>query len=90
MDMRNGDLYPSREAAQAAGVPDEQLAEVDPVLVHVTSGPFKGRVYQRTASGLQRDADGEARAKRQEELIAELSKKLAALTEDAAAVKVVK
>ena len=54
MDMRNGDIYPSKELALAAGVPEEHLAEVEPVIVKVTSGPFKGRVYERTASGLRR------------------------------------
>ena len=56
MDMRTGELYESREAAKAAGVPDEFLAEVEvvPTIVRVTTGPFKGRVYQRTKDGLRR------------------------------------
>lgn len=53
MDMRNGAVYESVEAAKAAGVPNEHIAEVES-LVRVTSGPFKGRVYQRTVSGLRR------------------------------------
>jgi len=57
MDMRNGDLHPSLEAALAAGVPREYLAEVEPEIVRVTSGPFKGRVYQRTRTGLERRID---------------------------------
>ena len=52
--MRTGDLYQSVDAARAAGVPDEHIAEVEAEVVRVTSGPFKGRVYRRTASGLER------------------------------------
>lgn len=55
MDMRNGDLHASRDAALEAGVPSDEIAEVEPVagsledpeIVRVTSGPFKGRVYER-------------------------------------------
>lgn len=47
MDMRNGDIYPSRAAALLAGVPADQIAEVEPEIVRVTSGPFRGRVYER-------------------------------------------
>lgn len=47
MDMRNGDLYASREAALLAGVPEEHVAEIDVEIVRVANGPFKGRVYQR-------------------------------------------
>lgn len=54
MDMRNGDLYDSREAALLAGVPDEHVAEVDVEIVRVKNGPFKGRVYRRTNKGLVR------------------------------------
>lgn len=49
MDMRTGDLYPSIEAALGAGVPREHLVEVEPEIVRVTNGPFKGRVYQRNS-----------------------------------------
>ncbi|HAM56090.1 MAG TPA: hypothetical protein DCQ64_12065 [Candidatus Rokubacteria bacterium] len=51
MDMRNGDLYPTREAAALAGVPDDQIAEVEPVIVTVKNGPFKGRMYERMPNG---------------------------------------
>lgn len=57
MDMRNGDIYDTPEAARAAGVPADQLEEVEVIgdeVVRITSGPFKGRLYRRTASGLQR------------------------------------
>lgn len=47
MDMRTGDIYPDLQAALDAGVPAEHAAEVEPEIVRVTSGPFKGRVYQR-------------------------------------------
>lgn len=49
MDMRNGDLYRSRDEAIASGVPVEHIAEVEPEIVRVKNGPFKGRVYQRHA-----------------------------------------
>ena len=51
MDMRTGEVYKTREAAVAAGVPLEALAEVEVAqgeIVHVMTGPFKGRVYERT------------------------------------------
>lgn len=54
MDMRTGDVYPTLDAALNAGVPREHLAEVEPVIVRVTSGPFKGRIYERTPTGLRR------------------------------------
>lgn len=63
MDLRTGDLYASLAAGRAAGVPDDVLVEVtafggdeavDPALIRITSGPFKGRVYQRTGKGLVR------------------------------------
>jgi hypothetical protein len=47
MDTRNGDLYPSKELALAAGVPEEHIVEVEPEIVRVTNGPFKGRRYRR-------------------------------------------
>lgn len=47
MDMRNGDIYPNRATAIAAGVPDHELAEIEPEIVRITSGPFRGRVYER-------------------------------------------
>lgn len=47
MDMRNGDIYPNRATALAAGVPDRELVEIEPEIVRVTSGPFRGRVYER-------------------------------------------
>jgi hypothetical protein len=51
MDTRTGQVYDSRDAAIAAGVP---CAHVAPVTVHhgdiatvrVDNGPFKGRVYE--------------------------------------------
>ena len=47
MDMRNGDIYPNRATALAAGVPEHEIAEIEPEIVRVTSGPFRGRVYER-------------------------------------------
>jgi hypothetical protein len=47
MDIRNGEMYPNRATALAAGVPADQITEIEPVIVRVTSGPFKGRVYER-------------------------------------------
>lgn len=67
MDMRNGDLYPSREAALAAGVPADRIAQVKPVsgdtleIVRIDTGPFRGRVYRRTATGLKRARNLERR-----------------------------
>lgn len=49
MDMRNGDMYRSFDEARAAGVPDDYIVKVEPEIVRVTNGPFKGRVYQRNA-----------------------------------------
>lgn len=54
MDTRTGQLYPSKEAARAAGVSERDLAEVSPIperarplrAVRVETGPFKGRVYE--------------------------------------------
>lgn len=57
MDDRNGNVYPSKELALAAGVPPEHVVEVEPEVVVVVSGPFKGRRYQRTESGLVRLRD---------------------------------
>ncbi len=47
MDMRNGDIYPDRATAIAAGVPAHELAEIEPEIVRVVSGPFRGRIYER-------------------------------------------
>lgn len=64
MDTRTGQIYDNRELAQAAGVPDESLAEVavTTATVTVTSGPFVGRVYERMADGRRgrrrRDLEG--------------------------------
>ena len=60
MDTRNGDIYPSREAAIDAGVPPEYVAEV----VTITSGPFKGRKYLRENGKLGRCLSGNAKSKR--------------------------
>lgn len=49
MDDRTGQLYPSKEVAQAAGVPDEHIVQID--VVTIASGPFKGRKYQRLSNG---------------------------------------
>jgi hypothetical protein len=57
MDDRNGNIYPDRAAALAAGVPNEHAHEVEALygeLLRVTKGPFKGRTYRRTATGLER------------------------------------
>lgn len=56
MDIRTGETYETREAAQAAGVPDSDIAEVvrhDQGVpeVRFKSGPFKDRVYKRTPNG---------------------------------------
>lgn len=58
MDLRTGRTYDTRDAALAAGVPESDIAQLTgetqpdgaPV-VQVTSGPFKGRVYQRNDIG---------------------------------------
>lgn len=55
--MRTGDMYLSLESARQAGVPDEHIVEVESEIVVVTSGPFRGRRYQRTTSGLIRLPD---------------------------------
>jgi hypothetical protein len=52
MDTRNGNMYPSREAAIAAGVPESDV--VQGRIVTFTSGPFKDRTYLSTAKGLIR------------------------------------
>lgn len=57
MDDRNGNIYQSRDAALAAGVPAEHVQEVEYIhgeLLRVTRGPFAGRVYRRTATGIVR------------------------------------
>ena len=57
MDDRNGNVYPSLAAALDAGVPAEHAKEVEAIygeLLRVTSGPFKGRTYRRTATGVVR------------------------------------
>lgn len=56
MDLRTGETYGTREEALAAGVPSSDIAEVtrhDSAVpeVRFASGPFKGRVYKRTAAG---------------------------------------
>lgn len=70
MDMRTGQIYDSKGAALAAGVPELDIAEIDALLpadasgrknllaglkncpdVKFSSGPFKGRIYKRSASG---------------------------------------
>lgn len=58
MDLRSGETYGSRQAALDAGVPDSDIAEVQPAAVpgfvpqiRVTKGPFKGRVYVRNGAG---------------------------------------
>jgi len=56
MDLRTGKTYDTREAAVADGVPDSDIAEItrhDPNApeVRFASGPFKNRVYKRTAAG---------------------------------------
>ena len=64
MDDRNGNIYPDWPAALAAGVPADHAHEVEAVygeLLRITSGPFKGRVYRRTANGLERVDGKESR-----------------------------
>jgi len=78
MDTRTGDLYPTREAALDAGVPDDQIEHVgsirENVIVRIASGPFRGRVYERRVGGqlIRRpDLEGRSPATR-EALIGEL------------------
>ncbi len=51
MDLRTGETYTTRDAAQAAGVPESDIAEViqtkDWPIVRFSSGPFKNRTYRR-------------------------------------------
>ena len=63
MDDRTQQLFSSPTAALRAGVPPQALVRVEEKdLIRVTSGPFKGRVYQRLASGaLRRRKELEAR-----------------------------
>ena len=67
MDTRNGTLYASKDAALAAGVPEEAIAELGEVAGGkwaVTSGPFKGRIYRRNALGqMKRDRETERAVK---------------------------
>ncbi len=57
MDLRTGKLYATKDEALADGVPASDLAEVThqdlraAPEVRFTSGPFKDRVYKRTAQG---------------------------------------
>ena len=64
MDMRDGSLYSDRELAILAGVPKRKIAEVSTDatqrIVKVTTGPFKGRIYERMLPGLKRRRDLEA------------------------------
>lgn len=48
MDMKRGTIYPDADAARAAGVPAERMAEVDidGDIIEVKNGPFKGRKYE--------------------------------------------
>jgi len=57
MDTRQGNIYPTRQGAVDAGVPDFAIASVTPIsddVLRITSGPMKGRYYKRTATGLLR------------------------------------
>lgn len=56
MDDRQGNIYPTLQDALAAGVPPKHIQTVEPEFgyLRVTSGPFKGRLYRRTATGLER------------------------------------
>ena len=55
MDDRNGDLYPSKEAGLAAGVPEKHLKEIPASDVIRGTGPFRDRYYRRLPNGtLQR------------------------------------
>ena len=56
MDLKTGKTYESREAAQVAGGPDSDIAEIvryDENIpeVRFTSGPFRHRVYKRLPTG---------------------------------------
>lgn len=57
MDVRSGQLYPSEAAALEAGVPPEHVVGVEPAqgetfdIVRFTTGPFKGRCYERKPGG---------------------------------------
>ena len=67
MDTRNLDMYPTKDDALAAGVPEEHLSEMTPLEEKVwraTTGPFKGRIYRKNAAGqMQRDKQAEREAK---------------------------
>ena len=74
MDMRTGKLYESEEAARAAGVPEQFVAQVSPYtragktiidVVEVRTGPFRGRIYERGPAGLIRRRDLERQARLQ-------------------------
>ena len=63
MDTRNGDIYDSKSAALAAGVPEEAISELGEIAGGkwaATTGPFKGRIYRKNALGqMQRDKKAE-------------------------------
>jgi len=66
MDTRTGKLYETEAAAVNAGVPRSELAQVQVRnrSVTVTSGPFRGRVYDVSDDGRRgrrrRDLEGAA------------------------------
>lgn len=60
MDLRTGRTYETLDDARKAGVPDSDIALIAgdpreatelPDVLFITSGPFKGRTYQRNALG---------------------------------------
>jgi len=80
MDLRTGRIYATRAQAIADGVSPDMAVEIEKVrmkqeaadaalgtvaeLVRVTSGPFKGRVYERlNGGGCKRRRDLEATQK---------------------------
>ena len=66
MDIRTGETYETREAAQTAGVPDSDIAEIvrgDSSIpeVRFASGPFNNRVYKRGPNGQLIRCDNDSR-----------------------------
>lgn len=47
MDDRTGELYPTREAAIEAGVPEHEIRQIR----RIENGPFKGRAYYVNQDG---------------------------------------
>ncbi len=57
MDTRQGNIYETEEDALKAGVPKEFVAKVEAIneeILRIVNGPFKGREYKRTSTGIIR------------------------------------